>query len=153
MQVGSNLIFTISSFIKVCGNRLKHVWVASGIIGATPTTFMNVYFGIILVCFHLEIETSFKYFLWNHRSGTFHRELKWNNQLIFNIWLHTLSSTIVSMILEIHLYILSYCYKYHILKNIIFNNLISRKNVVFFENLFWVLNDFIMSIKNYEIPF
>jgi hypothetical protein len=114
---------------------------------------MNVYFGIILVCFHLEIETSFKYFLWNHRSGTFHRELKWNNQLIFNIWLHTLSSTIVSMILEIHLYILSYCYKYHILKNIIFNNLISRKNVVFFENLFWVLNDFIMSIKNYEIPF
>jgi hypothetical protein len=46
---------------------------------------VNVYFGIILVYFHLKIETSSKYFLWNHRSGTFHRELKWNNQLIFNI--------------------------------------------------------------------
>jgi uncharacterized membrane protein len=53
MHVGSNLIFTISSFIEVCGNRLKYVWVASGIIGATPTTFVNVYFGIILVYFHL----------------------------------------------------------------------------------------------------
>jgi hypothetical protein len=28
-----------SSFIKVCENRLKYVWVASGIIGVTPTTF------------------------------------------------------------------------------------------------------------------
>jgi hypothetical protein len=108
-QVGSYLIFTISSFIKLCGNRLKFVWVASGIIGGTPTTFVNVYFGIILVYFHLKIETSFKYFLWNHRSGTFHRELKWKNKLIFNIWLHISSSlTIVSMIFEIHLHLLLY---------------------------------------------
>jgi hypothetical protein len=34
-----------------------------------------------------EWKSSYIYFLWNHMNGTFHMELKWYNQLIFNIWL------------------------------------------------------------------
>jgi hypothetical protein len=61
-------------------------------------------------------ENSHIYILWNHMNGTFHMELKWYNQLIFNIWLGVSSKlTVIWILLK------------YIFTNMYFNPLISIK--------------------------
>ncbi len=89
-----------------------------------------------------EWKTSSKCFLWNHISGILHIELKWDNELIYDIWLSTSSSLIIFwMVFEVYLHFAIYRYDYNFFINIFFNHLIliskwfSFCTILFFE--FW----------------
>jgi hypothetical protein len=86
-----------------------------------------------------EWKISSKWFLWNHKNGTFHMELKWYNQLIFNIWLNISSSfAIIWIILRIYLHFVIYWYMYQFFTNAFFNQLKSIKNYSFFWQLHYL---------------
>jgi hypothetical protein len=57
----------------------------------------NFFFSTHLCLF--EWKTSSKYFLWNHRNETYNMELKWYDQLIFNISLNISSSFVIIWII------------------------------------------------------
>jgi hypothetical protein len=89
-----------------------------------------------------EWKTSSKCFLWNHMNGTLHIELKWDNELICNIWLSISSNlVIVWMVFEIYLHFAIYRYDYNFFTNILFNHLISISKWDFFFTIllfgFW----------------
>ncbi len=72
-------------------------------------------------------------FLWNHMSGIFHIELKWDNELIYNIWLSTSSSLAIALIVfEVYLHFAIYWYDYNFFIYIIFNHLILISKWIFF---------------------
>jgi hypothetical protein len=96
----------------------------------------SVFSKSIYVFTHLRLfewKTSSKFFLWNHMSGILHIELKWDIELIYNIWLSTSSSlVIIWMVLKIHLRFVVYWYDYNFFINIFFNHLISISKWDFF---------------------
>jgi len=67
-------------------------------------------------------------YIWNHMNGTFNMELKWYNQLIFNIWLGISSKlTIIWYFWNTVTQVAIHCYEYYIFTNMFFNPLISTK--------------------------
>jgi hypothetical protein len=73
-----------------------------------------------------ECKTSSICFLWNHMNGTFHIELKWDNEFICNIWLSTSSNlVIVWMVFKVYFHFAIYWYNYNFFNNTFFNHLIS----------------------------
>jgi hypothetical protein len=83
-------------------------------------------------------KNSSRCFLWNHMSGTLHIELKWDSELICNIWLSTsLSLVIVWMVFEVYLHFAVYWYNYNFFTNIFFNHLILTSKWDFFRIIFF----------------
>jgi hypothetical protein len=74
------------------------------------------------------------------RCGILHIKLKWDNELICNIWLNTSSNLlIIWMVFEIYLHFVVYRYNYIFFTNILFNHLISISKWDFFDNFFlWI---------------
>jgi hypothetical protein len=101
-----------------------------------------------------EWKTSSKCFLWNHMSGILHIELKWDNELIYDIWWLSTSSSLVIiwMVFEIHLHFVVYWYDYKFFINILFNHLISISKWDFFYNLIlwvWITLFQVLFVKNH----
>ncbi len=86
-----------------------------------------------------EWKNSSQCFLWNHKNETFHMELKWCNQLMFNIWLNISSSfAFIWIIFRICLHFVLYWYMYQFFTNIFFNQLKSIKKHSFFWQLHYL---------------
>ncbi len=80
-------------------------------------------------------KTSSKCFLWNHRNGILHVNLKWDNELICNIWLSASSSLVVIwMGFIVYLHFAIYHDNYNFLTNKLLNHLISISKWDFFYN-------------------
>jgi hypothetical protein len=99
---------------------------------------------------NLYVFTHSRLFEWktSSRYGILHIKLKWDNELICNIWLGTSSNfLIVWMVFEIYLHFAKYWYNYKFFINIFFNHLISTSKWDFFYNSFFgVLKYLIPSI-------
>jgi hypothetical protein len=82
------------------------------------------------------------------RCGILHIELKWDNELICNIWLNTSSNlSIIWIVFKIYFHFAVYWYNYRIFINTLFNHLVSTSKWDFFYNLFlWVFKYLIPSI-------
>jgi hypothetical protein len=110
---------------------------------------MTIFSTHIYVFTHLclfEWKTSFICFLWNHMNGILHITMKWDNELICNIWLSTSSSLIIVwMVFEVYLHFAIYHDNYKFFTNIFFNHLISISKWIFFHK-------FIIWVFNYLIP-
>ncbi len=79
-------------------------------------------------------------------NETFHIELKWYNQLIFNIWLNISSNVVIIwIILIIYLHFVVY-YNMYFFTNILFNHLISIKKC----NFFWQLHYLVVELPYFE---
>jgi hypothetical protein len=86
--------------------------------------FQKTYMYYTHLCL-FEWKTSSKCFLWNHMNRTLHIELKWDNELIWNIWLNTWSNLVIFwMVFEVYLHFVVYWYNYNFFINIFFNHLI-----------------------------
>jgi hypothetical protein len=112
----------------------------------------NVFSTKFYVFTHLHLfewKISFRCFLWNRMNGTFHIELKWNNEFICNIWLYTSSSLIViSMILK-YIRPLHYHDNHNFFINIFFNHLISILKWFLLTILFYFVINTISNKKSF----
>jgi hypothetical protein len=73
-------------------------------------------------------------FLWNHMNRTFHMELKWYNQLIFNIWLDISSKLTIIWIFLNYIYTSCNTLLWVLYFHNFFNPLISIKCNLFQKN-------------------
>jgi hypothetical protein len=119
---------------------------------SNDTVFSKTFF--VFTHLHLfECKTSSRCFLWNHMSGIVHIELKWDNELICNIWLSISSSLVITWIVfEVYLHFAIYRYDYNFFIYIIFNHLISISKVRFFLTIlffgFWSTSFQVLFAKN-----
>jgi len=109
----------------------------------------NVFSTNFYVLTHLclfEWKISFKCFSWNHMNEILHIKLKWDNEIICNIWLSTSwSLVIVWMVFEIYLHFAVYHDDDHFCTNIIFNHLTSISKWIFFLQSYFL--DFVSYSK------
>ncbi len=116
--------------------------------------FQKTYMYYTNLCL-FEWKFSSKCFLWNHMNRTLHIELKWDNELIWNIWLNTSSNLVMFwMVFKVYLHFVVYWYNYNFFINIFFNHLILILKWDFFNNIIlWVLNYLIPSITKKKFQY